>query len=249
MNYKKVFEYSKNYLEMFYAHCYNELNRMQLMNVDLDNYSTTKPYKIYKDSYIVAKLDASLNASHRVVFLYNTLLDSLKEDVEERGQVYQFIEGIGNLLLFSEKYFLYPNDDNKEMWAVKHNDDLISIYFDFNDSLIECKFQKSAINIKNNSLEEFLDDSVLDYEIFVEINIVRHFGNEFVSNFKSILGSNEFNLTQDEVWLMDLIESKMRKIMLKTLRQIQEHILTNCLDCINLTVEDFENGVELWRSR
>lgn len=258
MKYYSVFKNIKNYMILFYKHCLNEINRMDTIGVDLDDYIREKSYILRKDSYCIEKI----KETEPRVEPYGCVIDILNSQNVERAQIYELVKGFGDMLIYAEKYLLYPNDDSKEMYSVYYNENSMSVFFDINDATVECKFNTSSINVGNridlpyeateeqkNAIDKILGISHDEYEIFVEIEIKRHFGNDFVSNYKSILGSNEFNMNKDDIWMMDLIEIHMKKIMLETLTNIKEHILTNCLGVTNLTVKDFENGVELWRFR
>ena len=233
---------------MFYAHSFEEISRMKTLGIDLEKYTKEKPSKFCNDSYKINGIGREKKNP------FDMLIADLEDEINERSQTFQFIRAFAEILLFCERILLYQNDDNKEMWAVETDENTISAFFEFLDTQVECRFKKSAINVDKNLSENNLVDKILgidqaEYVTFIEIEINRTFGNNFYTNYKSILGSNEFNLNPDDVWLMDLICTNMHRIMINTLSNLKQHILHNCLQINNLTVEDFENGVEIWRSR
>lgn len=250
MNDLSIFSGIKKYYLNLYDDVWHAIKISNKEGICLNDMVKEKPEnKIFnKDSYIEyhIQIDPS-SAKNNLISMINAL-DAF--DIRDRAEFYYYIKAYGNILYWAERVLLYQNDDTKDSYSVINKDENITmVYFNIDDTLVEISFLESSINLPNKSKDNPLnfmsdDDSVAT---FVEINIRRNYGNNINDNIKAILGSNDFNLNLDDIKMLDLIENKICNIVISSLVDIENHIINYCCGLKNITIEEIENGITLWR--
>lgn len=255
MNDNKFFNQQKNYYLALYSHIWNQLEIISTLKINLNEYSTDKSNssalfsKNTQDSFTIKPMN------NDELSTFNTFLEEIDPfSIRDRADVYYYIKAFGKLLYWAEDILFYPNDDTKLAYSkIEKNTNSSTVYFNFDnfdELFVSIEFQESAINLPNKKLKDnplnFMDDEET-MATFIKININRNFGNNRNNEITSILGSNEFNLSDDETFMLDLVEDLIFDSMNKSLKDIENHILFNCCNIKNgLKVEDFKNGITLW---
>jgi hypothetical protein len=250
MNEVKIFSGIKKYYLNLYADVWHLIKINHKEGKNLYEYFSNVPEadKLFgkKRDELYLKLDKNNNKDD-----FDSMIKSLDAfDIRDRSEFYYYVKAFGNILYWAEKILLYQNDDTKDTYSIVNEDERTSvIYFNFDDAIVTVNFTESSINLPNKSADNplnFMNDEDT-FATFVEITITRNFGNNLVNNFKAILGSDEFGLTTDESWLLDLTENKICELIKYSLNDISNHIINNCCGLTNLNIEDLENGVTVWR--
>lgn len=212
-----------------------------------DSYVKSKVHFIRK-SYEVTKT-VHITGSEKSIDLSS--IDPLSA-VDDYNSVFTDIKTLGEFLCYMETTYFYQNDDDKNMWSIyyKSEGNLI-VFFNIDDISVRIEYKKSYINVPDDPLKEFKQQNSNeseDYRIFVTIDITRNFGERKETHLSSILGSNLYCETDDENDMLDLLVYKLKKIMIETIHDMENHIIRNCNDiAINLTAKDFCNGTDIWR--
>ena len=248
MNDNKIFKDLKNYYLRIYSIIWNRLSVVKKLGLDIENSVEVQNKKFFKNSPQNYQI-ISINIENSDTEAFNTILKNIDPfEVRDRADSYYYIKAFGNILYWAEKVLLYQNDDTKSIYSILNTDERkLDVLFNFDDVSVCVNFQESAINLPNKSNDNplsFMSDDDETFATFIEITILRNFGYNISNSFKSILGSNDFNLHDDDITMLDLIENKICEGMIKTLHDIEQHIISNCCGIKNdLGIEDLKNGI------
>jgi len=252
MNDLRIFSGIKKYYLNLYADVWHLIKVNRKTGKCLNNYYLEKPknknksFSREKCEELYLKLEKNNNKDD-----FDSMIKAIDAfDIRDRAEFYYYVKAFVNILYWAERILLYQNDDTKDSYSVVDEDSRVStVYFNFDDVIVTVNFTESSINLPNKSVDNPLNfmNEEDTFATFVEITITRNFGNNLVNNIKAILGSDEFGLTSDESWLLDLAENKICELIKYSLNDISNHIINNCCGLTNLNIEVLENGVTVWR--
>lgn len=247
----------KEYFKAFYASVFGTIDVAKTLNIDLDKLAE-KRFHLPENSKLRLFGSQKIKESFTIYSFKDTdsykliekVFNYLDENVRSRSDLYGYIEAFGNLLIWAEEILLFENDEESyRAWSKRDDDKMtLTVFFNLDDTLVTVNFQKSAINMPGSSDDnplDFMNNPSPKYATFIDIKISRSFGNNIESNITAILGSDMFSFNDDEVWMLDLIENKICSIMKDMLLCIHLHILRNCCNIKNLSVEDFIDGTTI----
>lgn len=250
MNDTKIFNELKDYYLKLLTGTEDLIRILGILNIDLNSCSLN-----YKPSFLFRKYIPEVTQLKVDDSNFKKIISNINfSEIGYRSDRYYYIKAFANILYWAEKVLFYPNDDDKSVYSIiKEEDKLICIYFNISDDItVEIKFQESAINLPNRSKDNplnFMDDNQDTYATFIEIGISRNFGNNIYTNFKTILGSDEFGLSnEDDTYTLDIVESKIGNIIINSLYDIERYIVKECCGLDKeISIEDLKNGITVWR--
>lgn len=130
------------------------------------------------------------------LYLINTI-DKLKDDTISNDEWLSTIRKYAEFLVTAEKCFMYNNSDDSYIYSViNKTNDITTLYIipEKIDCKITIEFQESALNIPGSKAKSPLDfmrdeEPIQNTALFVSITVERTSGNNNISNFSFLYGS------------------------------------------------------------
>lgn len=211
-------EYFKDFLLSYYklySKLYDKIsiyNRIECINNDEYNlkYNNKKKKLFTKDieedkpnDILDLYNDKDIMNIRNMYYLFRSTVFNCTDD-----EIHKLVKSYIDIIKFAEKVFIYNNSDNNPLYCIINEDKMESTLVISNiDYTIRYEYIESFINIPNtesntdNPLNFLYDNKPKsDKVLFINIYLIREYGDRMISEFKYIDGSsNNFKLEEDRI--------------------------------------------------
>lgn len=142
-----------------------------------------------------------------------------------KDDIFLFIKEFIKYIKFCEIAYFYNNDDTNDLFAaIDEDDNIYSLKITKDDYTIIYKIQESAINLPSdnisNPLLSFMNSNAESGNaIFIDIEVMRHYGVKETNKFSLLIGSNSvsFKSAAEKVLFNNILTIITKKAILQSI--------------------------------